>query len=230
MTIGLLCCDHIPSHLQGYQGDYDEMYGALLPGMDVKPYYVCDGIFPSDINECDSWLIGGSRSSAYEDKPWIQNLLSLTREILQNQIPLIGICFGHQLIALAAGGEVRRSEGGWTLGNYEFEILKHPSHAEFTNGQFRMLMLCQDQVTKLPDQASLFASNNRCPNAGYLLSDHCISMQGHPEFTSSYLKGVINDRKGMIPDDVTRVALNSLSLDTDHREISQWLISFLKAN
>jgi GMP synthase (glutamine-hydrolysing) len=226
VTTGLLLCDHIPNHLQDIQGDYDEMYASLLSGINVKTYFVCDGVFPSDVNECDSWLIGGSRRSVYEKESWIRRLFDMALEIHEKRIKAVGICFGHQLFAQAAGGAVRRSENGWCLGNCEFNV---PDSAALMGApqHFRMLMLCRDQVTRLPEKAILFAQHEKCVNAGFLLGSHCLCIQGHPEFSNEYLEAVIKDRKGIIPESVANAALQSLLGKTDHHIISNWLRNHL---
>ena len=68
-------------------------------------------MFPEGIHDADGWLITGSRHGAYEDHPWIPPLEEFIRDAYAAQVPLVGICFGHQIIAQAMGGKVEKYQG-----------------------------------------------------------------------------------------------------------------------
>ncbi len=114
MLIGILQCGHFPEDLQGESGDYDAMFERLLAGenFDYATYNVVDGDFPEGPEACDGWLITGSRHGAYEDHDWIPPLEDLIRAIRDAGRPLVGVCFGHQIIAQALGGKVVKFDGG----------------------------------------------------------------------------------------------------------------------
>ena len=97
--------------------------------------------FPADARDADGWLISGSRHGAYEDLPFIAPLETFIREVFSAKIPLIGICFGHQIIAQALGGTVEKFAGGWSVGATEYQL----------DGEQVMLNAWHhDQVTSLP--------------------------------------------------------------------------------
>jgi GMP synthase-like glutamine amidotransferase len=78
--------------------------------------------FPKDIHDCDGWLITGSRFGAYEDHPFIPPLEDFIRAAYAAHVPVVGICFGHQIIAQAMGGKVEKYAGGWSVGPTEYNF------------------------------------------------------------------------------------------------------------
>ena len=108
MKIGILQTGHAPDELLHDRGDYDAHFARLLDGngFTFRTYNVVDMDFPGSIHDCDGWLITGSKHGAYEDHPFIPPLEALIREVYNTDLPLVGICFGHQIIAQALGGTV----------------------------------------------------------------------------------------------------------------------------
>ena len=99
-------------------GDYDALFRDLLAGhgFDFVTFAVLDGEFPASVEDADAWLITGSRHGVYEDHDWIPPLEALIRKIDARRLPLVGVCFGHQIIAQALGGKVEKFKGGWSVG------------------------------------------------------------------------------------------------------------------
>ena len=104
MKIGILQAGHTPDDLARTLGDYDTLYSDLLAGygFSFQAYCVVDMEFPDSITECDGWFISGSRYGAYEDHPWIPPLEQFIRDIYADGRPLVGVCFGHQIIDVSA--------------------------------------------------------------------------------------------------------------------------------
>ena len=123
MKIGILQTGHAPDALIDDTGDYDEMFRDLLGGhgFTFATFAVVDGQFPDSAKDADGWLITGSRHGAYDDLPWIPPLEDLIRDIHARGLPLIGVCFGHQIIAQALGGKVEKFKGGWAIGRTTYD-------------------------------------------------------------------------------------------------------------
>ena len=120
MQIGILNTDTIKPEFATKYGQYPAMFSRILlqadPNIQIKDYEIQFGDYPKDINECDAYLITGSKVSAYDDLPWVQELKKFIISLDQKKKKLVGICFGHQLVAKALGGLVTRSKRGWHVG------------------------------------------------------------------------------------------------------------------
>ncbi len=125
MLIGILQTGLVPDVLHSEMGDYPDMFMRILDGngFTFRTYRVVEGEFPASVTECDGWLITGSRHGAYEDLPWIPVLEQFIRDSFAAHVPMVGVCFGHQIIAQAMGGKVEKFAGGWAVGaqDYDFE-------------------------------------------------------------------------------------------------------------
>ena len=222
MLIGILQCGHFPDELQSESGDYGALYQSFLDGQgfDFAVYPVVDGVFPPGPEACDGWLISGSKFGAYEDLPWIPPLEDLIRAIRDAGRPLVGICFGHQIIAQALGGKVEKFAGGWSVGRTEYTI----------DGETLTLNAWhQDQVTQLPDGAKVVGASDFCANAALLYDDHIWTIQPHPEFTQDFIDGLIRTRgKGVVPDHQLQAASALLDAPTDNAKIADHIADFLK--
>ena len=117
MRIGLLQTGRAPEDLVEEHGDYDGMFRRMLAGrgFEFTTYAVLDNEFPVTADAEEGWLITGSKFGVYEAHDWIAPLEDLVREITKVGLPLIGVCFGHQIIAQALGGKVEKSSRGWSI-------------------------------------------------------------------------------------------------------------------
>ncbi len=117
MQIGILQTGMAPDVLAPTMGDYPGMFARLLDGngFSFRTYAVVKGEFPASATDCDGWLITGSRHGVYEDHPWIPPLEQLIRDAFASHVPVVGICFGHQIVAQAMGGKVEKlqEDGPW---------------------------------------------------------------------------------------------------------------------
>ncbi|MCB9303244.1 MAG: amidotransferase [Lewinellaceae bacterium] len=124
MKIGLLECDHVAPPFRHIAGDYRDMFAAILPGLQLKPYDVCNGEFPENVEACDGYLCTGSKYSVYDDIDWIHRLKVFFHELYAAKKPFVGVCFGHQMMAEALGGKVAKAPVGWCVGVHEFAVLE----------------------------------------------------------------------------------------------------------
>ena len=124
MKIGILLTDHVIDKLIPKHGDQDSFYLNLLPKLNNKVsleiYDIEKGEYPDDINKCDGYIITGSKVSTYDNLPWIRELENFIQLLHEKRKSLIGVCFGHQLIAQALGGKVEKV--GWTVGTHKYKL------------------------------------------------------------------------------------------------------------
>ena len=149
-------------------GEYPDMFMALLshvdPALRYEVYDVEEGQYPPDIDAADAYLITGSKSSVYEDKPWIAQLLDFVRELHRRRKKLVGICFGHQLVAQALGGKVEKSDKGWGVGLHTHHFTSVPPWHDGKDRDLDILVSHQDQVVDTAEGAVVLAGSSFCEN------------------------------------------------------------------
>lgn len=216
MKIGILETGLPPAELSDVYGRYGEMFVRFVGGGDktfsFEIFTVLEDQFPENVNECDGYLITGSKFSAYEDLPWIHRLKSLVREIHQADLPMIGVCFGHQVIAEALGGKVEKFDGGWGVGIHQYEITQpQPDVLPDSQQKLTINAFHQDQISVLPEGAEVFARSEFCEYAGVVYGDKILTVQAHPEFTIPFTDSLISsDRADMVPLETREQALTRL--------------------
>ncbi|MEH6645067.1 type 1 glutamine amidotransferase [Sulfitobacter sp.] len=223
MKIGILRTGHSPEGMIETMGNYDVMFERMLDGNDFEfqTFSVVDGEFPAGPQDADGWLITGSKHGAYEDHDWIQPLETLIREISVTGKPMIGVCFGHQIIAQALGGKVAKFDGGWSVGRTEYTLDGKPVALNAWH---------QDQVVELPGSARVVGSSDFCANAMLTYGDNIWTVQPHPEFSSEFLDGLIRTRgKGVVPDDQLEAASSTLALPLNNTDIAAHMAQFFKS-
>ncbi len=222
MKIGILQAGHAPEALIETTGDYGEIFTKMLADADLtfRIWSVVDGEFPGGADAADGWLITGSRHGAYEDHPWIAPLEDLIRDIHTRALPLIGVCFGHQIIAQALGGKVEKYPGGWCVGLTEYSL----------DGQTLMVNAWhQDQVTRRPAGARVLAGTDFCENAILAYGDTIWTIQPHPEISTEFIDGLIRARgRGLVPDALLDDALARLDQPNNNADIAALMIAFFK--
>lgn len=222
MLIGILQTGLAPDALAD-MGDYPDMFARLLDGhgFTFRTYRVVHGAFPATVTECDGWLITGSRHGAYEDHPWIPPLEQFIRDSFAAHVPMVGICFGHQIIAQAMGGRVEQFAGGWAVGATDYD---------FGGETLTLNAWHRDQVTTLPPGARVLASNDFCANAA-LLYDHAFTVQAHPEFRPDFIDGLMRTRgKGLVPDALMATATANLTKPLADQTIATQIATFFQSN
>lgn len=201
---------------------------ALKKAFDVSnicTFEVAQGEFPLSVTECQLWVLSGSPSSVYDKEPWIDRLSDFVLKASQADVKILGFCFGHQMIAYALGGKVKKSEKGWGVGIREFKIQKKMPwmKTESSTNKARLIMSHQDQVTELPKGAEVIAQSDFCPFEMYIIGEKILSMQGHPEFTTSFAKIRLETRAELLGKPLYDKALASLSKTTTSEEVWNWI-------
>lgn len=223
MLIGILQTGHAPDALVAQSGTYPDMFRQLLAGQgfSFRDYAVVDLDFPADVHDCDGWLLTGSRHGAYEDHAFIAPLEAFIRRAYAARVPMVGICFGHQIIAQALGGRVEKFAGGWSVG---------PQDYAFGDETIRLNAWHQDQVTRLPAGAEVVGTSPFCTHAALAYGDRAFTVQAHPEFSSDFVTGLMEKRgKGVVPEPLMDAARARLDQPLDDHRIAARIAAFFKA-
>jgi len=224
MRIGILQTGHAPDELQPDHGDYDLFFRRLLGEnrFEYQTFAVVDDVFPSGPDVVDGWLITGSKFSVNDQDEWIGKLEDFVREIHASGMPLVGICFGHQMIAKALGGVVDRSPDGWTAGPTEY------ARDDLGRSQ-TMLAWHQDQVLQKPEGAKVLATSQFCPFAILRYGDTVLSYQAHPEFSADFVKGLVTYRGGSLPDMVRDNVANASDDVVNRQQYADEITAFFNS-
>lgn len=232
MHIGILQTDTVRPEKQAEHGDYPDMFKRLLsaadPTLTFATYNIQAQEFPEKINDCDAYIITGSKWSVYDDEPWIHALIAYVQKLHQAKKKVLGICFGHQMLAHALGGRTAKSEKGWGLGVRETRIFKTKPWMQPSLNALNLMFLHQDQVVDLPPNADLLCGNEFCPHGMFQLDDHILAIQAHPEFTKGYLEWLMKTRAQCVGEEALTHALATFDQDVDTEAATQWILAFLK--
>ncbi|KAJ7678223.1 class I glutamine amidotransferase-like protein [Mycena polygramma] len=224
-TIALLVCDTLLPAVVGAHGDYPVLFTSLLHAAGthlritditakckLEPYDVVQLAYPTDaqLDGYDGVLITGSKASAYEDVEWINRLVEFVKRVAVEKptLKIVGICFGHQIIARALGGRCVANGGKWEVGPTPLALTPLGKEV-FGVDSLYIEEMHQDHVPEVPPTFHLLGSTDVSMNQGMVkffnsddapkspvsLADvHIFTVQGHPEFNEPVVSKLVSAR------------------------------------
>ncbi|MGB5297353.1 MAG: GMP synthase [Thiogranum sp.] len=230
MNVAIIQCDTVLNEFVAEFGNYTDMVKRMFAavGADFE-YQVFDsqqGQYPHDLDAWDFYITTGSKAGAYQDTPWIKQLISFVQRLDEQQKKLIGICFGHQIIAMARHGRVEKSLKGWGVGVAKNRVIAHPEWMKAPADELNIIVSHQDQITRLPDDAQVIASSDFCPCFVVQWGNHFLSIQGHPEWLPAYSRALMNHRRQILGDELIEAGLASLAIAPDNVLFTRWILDF----
>jgi len=192
--VGLLLCGDVHDALQSGFGDYAQCLVRRLrldnPGAEIRTWRAWKGDLPDDVRDADAYLVSGSPASVFDREHWIERLGSFIRDAHSAQRRLLGICFGHQMIHKALGGQVERA-GRWGLGIYPVHLYQRIAGLPDSR-PVALYAMHQDQVVEPAEGFELLGGSEFCPYYLMRHTDRVLTIQGHPEFTRDFFHQFLN--------------------------------------
>jgi len=148
--------------------------------------------------DADAFVITGSSSSVTERAPWMLRAEELVRGIASARVPLLGICFGHQMIAQALGGEVRKNPLGREIGTLRLDRVADDALFRGLPRAFDVNGTHVDAVARLPAGGEVLATTSLDPVAAFRVGDTVRAVQFHPEFDADVMRGYLEARADLV--------------------------------
>lgn len=229
MKLGILETGAPPEDLSGRFGDYPSMFRRLLgeQSHDYQTFDVAGGVLPASADACQAYVVTGSSAGVYDPLPWIEPLQDFLRAA-RGEVPLVGVCFGHQIMAQAFGGRTIKSPKGWGVGLHRYRLEDDRPWMDSAE-PIAVPASHQDQVVELPPGAVILGGSEFCPMG---MLDYgqarAISVQLHPEFEPAYAKALIENRRGSrYTDEQADQAVMSYEQPDDRLRVGAWIARFL---
>ena len=231
-TIGLLnaCTPAEEVEFNASEVETFRRFLDLVPNqLKLVEYRITEGEFPASPAACDAFWITGSPRGVYDENPWISQLGDFIRDAYKAGKKLIGICFGHQILAHALGGHAEKSEKGWGMGRREVTLYDTPEWMQPPLAEKSLYFCHQDQVTRLPEGATHLGGNSFCPNAMFALGDQVLAMQAHPEFSADLMSYTVNYLAPSLDPGFVSEVQGTIDHPTDSEVIARWIVNFLNS-
>jgi GMP synthase-like glutamine amidotransferase len=233
MKLTILETGHVPEPLFSRFGAYPKMFETMFEragqSFDIETVRVIDGAPFPEPDEAGAVLLTGSPAGVYEDHPWLSPLRDFIRRAYAGRTPMVGICFGHQIIADALGGEVRKSKKGWGMGRHVYERRASPAPLGELPDTLAIAASHQDQVLAPPREATVIYGSDFAPNAGlFYANGQVLTLQPHPEFTADFAVGLAEFRRGtVVSEEIADKAIASFDKPLDNQWAANWIGRFL---
>jgi GMP synthase-like glutamine amidotransferase len=197
--------------------------GLQAPTRQTDIFDVTQGVLPARAGQYGAYLLTGSPAGVYDPLPWIPPLLDFLRHA-RGKARLVGICFGHQAMAQAFGGQVIKSPKGWGIGLHRYDVLWR---APYMDGAVSVAAPAshQDQVVALPPGARVTLASDFTPYAGLDYGD-AISFQFHPEFSHDFARALIAARRDQYGERA-EPAIASYGGADDRARVAAWIDRFV---
>lgn len=236
IKICILQADDMSEQLAGQYHSFGRMFIQLLqqqdqPSVCFDVYDVVRQQYPASDQSYDAFLVTGSKADSFGSDQWIVRLREYLLQRFNQGDTLLGICFGHQILALVLGGQTERASQGWGVGIHNYRLLQTPLAEQTEQSELKNIQLLishRDQVTRLPEQAVCLASSDFCPNAAFMLQQQVLCFQGHPEFTQDFLRQLLESRRNIYTPEFYAAALNSLDQQHDGQLVGRWMLEFVR--
>lgn len=231
LRICILETDHLRPELVDAFTSYGQMFKRLFADQPIEAEFetfnVVDGHYPPEDRHYDAYLVTGSKADSFGSDPWIQTLKAYLLKRYENGDKLLGICFGHQLLALLLGGRTERAQQGWGVGVHQYHLEAREPWMQPALDDLSLLISHRDQVVRPPKNATILASSAFCPVAAFRIDDRVLCFQGHPEFVVDYSKALLDARQDTLGETLYQQALSTLDQTHHGKAVGEWMLRFV---
>ena len=212
----------------GFASMFSRLFKQAGVDWDIAVFNTMRGEYPATFDAYDAVLLTGSRSDSFSDAPWVVDLRRVVTQLLQQGKKMVGVCFGHQLIALCLGAPVGRAPQGWGVGRMTYDWHRPDLPHSEDRTHISLLASHQDQVFALPPGATLVASNEFCPVASFTVGNKVFCIQPHPEFSEDVSAYLLDKRRGLLGEDMYTASRQSLVHGHEGEHIGRMVVAFLQ--
>jgi GMP synthase-like glutamine amidotransferase len=206
-----------------------QLLQPLRPDWSFEVVPVKDGVLPASPADFDGYVITGSPASVNDDSlHWVGPLLAFIRAVHAARLPLVGLCFGHQAVARALGGQVVRNAAGWGLGTA-------PTHWQTTRPWMQpaqstttLMAAHNEQVTRMPEGAVCLGGSDFCPIGSMQIGQHIWTTQFHPEMPLVFMQALLGFLADKLDAETMARAHASLANAADVPLFGHWMAQFFE--
>jgi GMP synthase-like glutamine amidotransferase len=215
-----------------FLNDGDKVLNLLQPLRTEWQYSVVPvtkGILPSNVKAFDGYVITGSPASVNDESlPWLEPLLAFIRAVHAARQPLIGLCFGHQAVARALGGQVARTPAGWGLGTARTTWHAQSPWMTPPQASTNLMAAHNEQVIRMPEGAECIGGSDFCPIGSMQISQHIWTTQYHPEMPLVFMQALLGYLADKLDAATLALAHASLANAADVSLFGQWMVQFFE--
>jgi len=223
--------------IKAVDGDFEDMFSNNLEGIEIKlSVYDARSQQPLPaLGDYSAVIITGSHAMATDCEPWSERLLPLIKTMHETKLPTLGVCYGHQLIAKAFGGEIGFHPNGPQAGSTEITLTeagKQDPLLGLSPEAFKVNAGNSQRIIKLPSTATALAGNDFEPHQAVKFGEVMWGLQFHPEFNQNTTRHYIARAAHVLEKhnrDIEQIKAECTDT-SDSREILRTFVTQAKAN
>jgi GMP synthase-like glutamine amidotransferase len=205
---------------------------AQRPDWHFEVWQAHEGRLPPDPDAYAGWVLTGSVASVNDDAPWIHRLADLVRRLHRRRVPLVGLCFGHQMVAHALGGRVGPSPGGWRIGSavtrYRDDACAALPWMRPAQASITLFAAHREQVLQPPAEATVLGGDDFAPAAALCIGEHVFTTQYHPELSRVFMRALLDEHGALWPAPLVAQARAQVEAPVDAERFMRWAAQFLE--